>query len=226
MAATVKDFAAAADNDGGFTFDMTGLSHVSGDLGVASVGTLGSTGLTYSGWTALHDTANGTSCECSSAYKALDGTETSLSCSSAQSKGVGLIYIVEGHADPSTDPPEVTVTTGSSANPDPPSHTPSGGSDDYLIIAPEVHTFLATVSAWPSGYDGTGSQATSAGSACTMGYAHDSITGTSENPGAYTISFSNDWVSPTISVAPAAVAAGSLIASRIGSMVYRHMLVR
>jgi hypothetical protein len=101
-----------------------------------------------------------------------------------------------------------TLTASSGTTPNPPSNTPSGGDAEYLVI-PTVHIdWLASTPVditAPSGYSmleeasyiyGPSSQYTAAGSGCAILQA----TGTSFDPGTFTLNMSKAYGTNTITV--------------------------
>lgn len=148
-------------------------------------------------------------------YRRYDGSEGSPSSWnvdwSGAIKGSFTFYRILGAEDPTTQPPELTEATGTGANPDPPSITPTGGPKDFLYIIyagldGETQTFTS-----PAGYSaavennsGTGGAAATnvRSGAATRGTTNSS----SENPGAFTAAApSNGWTAWTIAIHPPAV---------------------
>ena len=111
---------------------------------------------------------------------------------------------ITGAEDPATQAPELTEATGTSSTPDPPSITPTGGSNDYLFLATDVNfDGRRTVSTGPSGYSLDQTFATGGGpSGGTGGLASLGKTATTEDPGTFGISGSSFWETHTIAVHP------------------------
>ncbi len=102
-----------------------------------------------------------------------------------------------------------TVATGTSTNPDPPSVSPSWGSDDtlWIPVCASDSFDTTTVYSYPDNQTNiNGANATGA----SVSISSDELTGTSQNPGAYTLSGSEEWGCNTIAVEPAA--AGTTVA--------------
>lgn len=127
--------------------------------------------------------------------KVAAGSDTLTVVTSSGTQAAHAVYRIK------SDSADVEVTTFSSttatANPNPPSLTPTGGSDDYLWIA-AVASGGVTVSAYPTNY--SSNQVTNAAGAYTIGAATYNKTGTSEDPGTFTISSSADTVAATVSI--------------------------
>lgn len=118
-------------------------------------------------------------------------------------------------ADPSTNPPEITaIATGTDTAPDSASLTPSGGSNDYLYMSVGGWEGEQTSPpTYPTNYT-HGQGAADSGTAgaittnCRVAGAGRQLTAsTSENPGAYTISASDNWMIFTLAFYPVSVPA-------------------
>jgi len=92
------------------------------------------------------------------------------------------------------------AATGSNANPDPPSLTPSGGALNYLWLAVEGHEDAKTISAYPANYT-DGFQSAGANEN-TIASARRALNAASEDPGTFTISGAKAWRAVTIAVPP------------------------
>lgn len=209
MATPVVESTAIFSKDwGSSSYNLTLPSGItSGDGLIAIISTNNNITHTWpAGWTELDDTNAGgaTGVSSSVAYRKADGTEGStvnVSLSSG-SNVASRIYRISG-TDFATYAPEVQAATGSSTGPDSPSITHSKGSDDYLYISfTAIDTYTATVSSYPSGYSDTGSlQSGPSGSECEIAWSSKGTTSsTTENPGAFTLDLSRNWVATTIAV--------------------------
>ena len=91
---------------------------------------------------------------------------------------------------------EATVSTGTSATPDPPAITPTWGSNDMTVV-PFVGKETGTVTSAPTSYtdlvNGSGGD--------NMGSARRSVTSTTENPGTFGGSTSAVYVAITVAIA-------------------------
>jgi len=144
------------------------------------------------------------------AWRKADGTEgASITVTtSASEESVHIVYRITGHIDPSTQPPEQASTTGSGVNPNPPDLTPTGGAKDYLWFAIEGSDDDDLVTVYPTSYtDGETYGSSTGGGDCGIGAARRELNAASENPGAFTIAATEQWVAATIAVHP--VAAGA-----------------
>jgi hypothetical protein len=97
---------------------------------------------------------------------------------------------------------EATFATGTSATPDPPNHTPTGGSADYLWIASGAKS-SGTVTSAPTNY----TNLINGASGDNMGTARRGLTASSENPGTFGGSTSDTYIAATLSIPPAATGA-------------------
>ena len=182
---------------------------------------IGSNGATFTfpgGWTKLAGTDyTGTSGDRANvAWLKAAGTEGGTTFTVTLSVGVkaaACVWSITGASDPTVTPPETgTVATGSgTANPDPPSCTPSGGSNDYLFFALAHGEGAVTVSSYPTNYSlnqiSEGTSGGSAGSNVRTAGAGRALTGTTDNPGTYTYSGTIPWIGQTVAVYPGAAAA-------------------
>lgn len=165
------------------------------------------------GWTERHDTGFNASVTLSVAVKIADGTEgATTTITSANGVGVWRLFRVTGaHASslPEAGTPASAVTT----TPNPPTVTPSWGSDDILVFAIEcASTTSSTVSAYPTNYTDNQSNGVSTGApGVTIGIATRALTGvSSENPGTFTINTNDNTVASTVAVRAAAPATPGL----------------
>ena len=156
----------------------------------------------------------GTGPTLSAAYREADGTEggtTVYPATGSGEKGAWVVYRITGAEDPDTEAPESSSgQDGSGTGPNPDSLSPSGGSDDYLWIACGVNDDgTKTLSAYPTGYTDN-QQDVSDGSAggCRLYTATKEEADSSDDPAAFTISASENWVACTLAVPPAAAAVG------------------
>ena len=95
-----------------------------------------------SGYTEFFRQDDGTAYGVAGFYHQEDGTEgTNVDFTTDDlEKSASIVYSLSGAEDPATQVPDATSTTqASTLNPDPPSHTPAGGSKDYLFIAGFAH---------------------------------------------------------------------------------------
>lgn len=156
------------------------------------------------GWTLLFQDHNATSAiELGAWYRIADGTEASpitVTTNSGQMSAHSS-YRITGYSGV----PEVgTSDKGTSANPDPPSLTPSWGSQATLWVAGcgyDVGT--VTVSNYPTNYaDNQRNDRSNNAGGVGAGIASRNLTATSEDPLTFTISASEPYVANTIAIAP------------------------
>lgn len=162
------------------------------------------------GWTNFTEIAEiaSSGCELAIAYKQADGTEdggTETVTTSSSVRSAHICVRIKGHIDPATAAPDLTSTTGVSAAPDPPSHSPASGNNGYLWLAacgvdPGTNN---EITVGPSGYSNfTGLAVGGATNGVSCGVASLEKEGASENPGTFTSEISDDWASATVAVSP------------------------
>lgn len=142
--------------------------------------------------------------------KVADGTEDSTTVNGAIAVAEATTYAVYAIQDwfgtIATGVAVSTGATGTSANPDPDSLSPSWGSADTLWIAHENRdNATATVSAYPTSYTlGQIDQAGSVGGTQCCGYAARQNATATEDPATFTVASSGTWAAITIAIRPAA----------------------
>lgn len=182
-----------------------------GDLLLACLGfdNSGATPITWpSGWTKIVDLTSGNTTFSVAWRKATgsEGTSISVTSSVACRSGHSVLRIT-GARDPTIQAPQIATATGSSATPDPPLLTPTGGTKDYLwIAAAEARN---NITAGPANYSNLNGGFDTV--ACKT--AERSLTTSSEDPGTFTAATSVAWAAATIAVYPAVI--GSEILSDI-----------
>lgn len=105
----------------------------------------------------------------------------------------------------STAPEHSTVATGTSSTaPNSTGVTPSWGAEDTVWLTWFGVTANPTISAYPSNYTGNNTYAVSSGTSNTVtGSATRELNTTTQDPGAFTISASNNWAAFTTAIRPA-----------------------
>jgi len=150
------------------------------------------------------------------AYRDADGGEgASIEVTTTNSeKSAHQMYRITGAEDPATQAPEIDAgTTGASTTPDPGSLTPTGGAEDFLWFAVTANDGRKTVTAFPTNYtDGVGNVNDNDGGVA-LGVARRELNASSEDPGTFTISGSDQWAAATVAVHPAAAAGVKPIAT-------------
>lgn len=137
-------------------------------------------------------------------YRIADGSEggTNMACvtlTAATARGGTICYVIRNWSTKRLPASGGCASGASSANPNPPSLTPSWGAADALwIVAATMESSTPTLSSLPSGYgssisitDGSGQMATGIKVARV----------TSDDPGTYTYSSAADWIADTVAVA-------------------------
>lgn len=162
------------------------------------------------GWTEIIDTANGTQQSATCGYKQAVGTEDSTTISlttSGSTRTVHKSWSITGWDTGTAPEVQSANSSGNSVTSDPPSITPSGGSDDYLYLTfSTIRIADKNVSAYPSGHTNTGEfdGSVTAGQN-SIGWSRKATTASSsENPSAYTWSGSDENIALTLAVTPAA----------------------
>ena len=171
------------------------------------------------GWTVI-ERENEPSVTVAVAWRKADGNEgasITVTTGAVSERSAHISYRISGATDPTVTPPEVSGgVSGSDANPNPDSLTPTGGSKGYLWIAVAACDGLRTFTGYPTNYsNGETYQAPDGGSAwgCSVAVARRELTADSEDPGTFTISFTEGWVACTVAVYPAAGATYELSCS-------------
>lgn len=170
------------------------------------------------GWTKIVEQAGGGSVgETSVFYKIADGTEdggTATWVASALTTAAWQVMrVTSWHG---TTPPETgTPSSGDASSANPPSLTPSWGSDDtlWVVIAGHTAASAAAFTAAPTNYTGFANNgASSGGSACSIASASRQLNASSEDPGTFTAGGSNRWwASSTIAVRPTSGGVGGSV---------------
>ncbi|KKL06799.1 hypothetical protein LCGC14_2592420 [marine sediment metagenome] len=176
------------------------------------------------GWTSSsHLQADGNAAGLTMYYRQADGGEgsTVTITSGASERSAHVSYRISGAEVVATRSPEITPlagrNTGTDANPDPAGVTPTGGAKDYLWIATEGHDRDQSVDAIPTDYT---DQLTSVGggaNSCGVGTARRELNASSEDPGTFTISASDQWVGVTVVVHPGVDTEDNLLADDVES---------
>jgi hypothetical protein len=129
----------------------------------------------------------------------------------ANLKFAALSWRITGHVNPDERPPEfATLVTGSSTIPDPGTVTPTGGSKDYLFLwlggwaGEQTSPPASNPTNYASNVIGANSgTASTAPTNCRLASASRQATGSSENPGTWTISVTDFWTATVVAIHPA-----------------------
>ncbi len=162
---------------------------------------------TFGTWTLLFQVAftNEVNVECRA--KLADGTEDSGTMDNTDSGAADTAWVVYSVIGWENDTVANGVEAGTAAqandaSPDPPSLTPSWGNKDTLWITVMGWDHTDTLTGYP--YADNNVTATSGGAfPASVAFSSDELTGTSQNPGTYTLSGTDQWVANTIAVEPA-----------------------
>lgn len=111
-------------------------------------------------------------------------SETLNLTSSASEASANMGWAIDAGTTPSL---EIIYGESSSANPDPPALTPAAGSQDYLWLTGFGRDNQGTASAGPSSWDQFRVEAGVSSGGASMAVAELTSTGTTANPGAFTI---------------------------------------
>jgi len=164
---------------------------------------------TPAGWTALASNSANGAVRLSVYYKIAAGTEGGTTVNfvtSASEEAAAQVYrITNWHG---TTPPEIsTAATGTSTRPNPASLDPAGwdvADTVWLAVAGQDRGDQGEPTAYPASYtDGTSTLSSEGTASCRTLSARRVLAAASENPGAFTIPVSEEWVAFTIAVRPA-----------------------
>jgi hypothetical protein len=166
------------------------------------------TAATPGGWSSLASDVNGSAVRLSVYYKIAAGTEggttVNLVTSAAEQAAAQVYRITDWNG---TTPPEIsTAATGTVTRPDPASLNLAGwdvADTLWLAVAGQDRGDQLGTTAYPVHYtDGTSTLSSSGTANCRTLSAHRVRATASENPGAFTIPVSEEWVAFTIAVRP------------------------
>lgn len=142
-------------------------------------------------------------------YKIAVGTEGGTTVdfvTSVAEEAVGHVYRISNWHG--TTPPEIgTAADAASTLPNPPTLTPSWGAADTLWLAGYGADATETTSVYPTNYTNGQTDSTPAGGSCTLGSARRELNATSDDPGTFTISASEQWIAQTFAIRPSSAIA-------------------
>jgi hypothetical protein len=183
-----------------------------GDLLIVLFTNDGSTTVTTpDGWSLLASNARGTAVRLSVYYRIAAGTEggttVNFVTSASEQAAVQVYRITDWHG---TTPPEIsTAATGTSTAPNPAFLNPAAwdvADTLWLAVAGQDRGDQSGITAYPSSYeDGISTQSSvpAMTGVCRTHSARGVLAVASENPSAFTIPVSEEWVAFTIAVRPA-----------------------
>jgi hypothetical protein len=142
-------------------------------------------------------------------YKIADGTEAGTTPTYTASTGTTAewhtIRVTSWHG---TTPPEGATASGDATNANPPSASPSWGSDDNLFIAVAGNSATGETTGFtaaPTNYGALQSNGTSSGgSTVNIASATRQLAASSDDPGTFTPNSNRFWAAATVVVRPAA----------------------
>lgn len=132
-----------------------------------------------------------------------DGSDTVTATTSGSAKAVYISYAISGAADPASIAPVGSASGQFSGQPDPPNVNFSAPGTHAVFAIGAIQSGTATVSSWPSGYTTAQVENPLSGESLAIYACEDTVTGSSENPGAYTLSQSLQTGQGTVAVAEA-----------------------
>lgn len=169
-----------------------------------------------SGWNAIFTpVANGTVVKTEGRYKIADGTEgsTFTLTTSALERSAHTSYRITGWHG-TTAPEAAAATPATSANPDPPSLSPSWGAESTLWFAVAGYDngtlTINTTTGIPASYTNGRNDRSNSTAGVGQGVARLQLNATPQNPGTFTISASEQWTAVTVAVRPAPSSSRSL----------------
>jgi len=178
----------------------------SGNLLLAFISSTNAASASITGWTelfAVNRVSGSGQDRLTCLYRVSDGTEgTSASIALSASENVAAVcYSISRYSGGSLS---YATTTGNTDSPDPPSLSPAGGSAEYLWFAAFASTGARYPTAYSSGYhvapqllyNGLGAST----ARTILGTCGSISVNSSQNPGAFTISSSFQWVAATVTV--------------------------
>jgi len=151
-------------------------------------------------------------------YRIADGTEGSTATFTFSSNifSAAIVWRITGGDVPTY----ADLVTGSSVNPDSPSHTPVGGAQDTLwLTIGGCEDNIWTITDIPSGYSNSVSVVITGGggsNAVMVFGASKQANAATEDPGAWTLSGLAPWAAGTIAIPPVQISTASFITSRLG----------
>jgi hypothetical protein len=185
-----------------------------GELLIAAISTDGNTSAAAGGgegWTNITDTANGSDVRLNILAKIAAGGDTlNLTLVAAVDSATHVMRIVDhGVSSVATDVEVGTPATGASTAPNPPSVTPAANAKNLFIAVAASDDDDDSTAFAPTSYTGEGQgQSAATATACLIQVAYRYVTtGSAEDPGVFTLAASEQWVTQSLCVPPAASSA-------------------
>lgn len=178
-----------------------------GDLLIALLAVDGTPTLTTpSGWTSLAQVNATTAAKGAIFYTVAAGTEGGTTVdfvTSASERMMAQVVRIQAGTYSGT-PEQANTTFAGTLTPDPPSLSPSWGSDDTLWLAILVTDTTRTISVYPLPDNNFRTASASVGSAyTTLGSCSQQVTTGTLNPGTFTVNLSSNIVVFTMAIRPA-----------------------
>ncbi len=175
----------------------------SGGLLVLIVAADDSPTISATGWTALTPVSDGSSSTTGAfLYRTATGSDpVALATSGSESLSWVCLRIL-GPTGGVPGTPEWTTASNTTGNADPPSHTPSGGSNNYLWLAVAGLDLGNNVTALPASFGNALSEPAFSTSAAHIIVCERKVAGSVLDPASFT-SGSGNWVAGTVSIGPA-----------------------
>lgn len=153
------------------------------------------------GWTKLFQADHSARIVLGVGYRVADGEEgaTINVTTSSTETSAHTSYRITGY---SGVPEAATAATNSGSAPNPPHFFPSWGAKDALWFACEGNDHDHTVTDYPSEFTDGRNDYAIADFGCGVGTARREFSGDDLDPGAFTISSSDDWVANTVVIQP------------------------
>jgi hypothetical protein len=153
------------------------------------------------GWNQLFQTVCGSAVKHGAWYRVADGTEgASITVTTTASEMCA--YTSYRIIDYAGTPELPTAATGTTQYPNPPSLTPSWGAKDTLWFACYGNDNNKTASGYPTNYGNGRNDVCTASTGSGVATARRELNAASEDPGQFTMSAADDWVSSVIAVKP------------------------
>lgn len=156
-------------------------------------------------WVKILDHA-GTGFVISVGYLIAAGGETSVGVTHTTERSNHIAVRIKAAEWHGTSPPEVnTAVTGLSVSPDPGSLAPSWGAADTLWVAflgCDDFSVPFPITGWPTSYADSQLEKNTSTSAGDVAIASRGLNATSDDPGAFTMTVTEDWSAFTLAVRP------------------------
>lgn len=158
------------------------------------------TGVSGDNWQKLGQASNGSNSTGAIFYKIAEGSDVLTLTTTSSEQSSHICFRITGVM--STPDIGGTSSNGSSTNGDPPLHTPTNGTQNYLAIATLSTDAQVVATGAPSGYGNLTTQAAAGANGASTSVADLTLSGAaSENPGTFT-NTTEQWACWTILIGP------------------------